>query len=377
MTAPPATAPVGSVQAAAPRRQARPPGRTAAGRVRAADPRPRELVLDLVAAVLSVHADEPVIEVLAPNDQYEWERLPSVAFHPGAGRNLEEFLRTPVSQETGHEIGYLQQLAAFNTRPATDTERIVIGYLALVHDGRQRLRTRSAGRDHRRISRWQGCYIYLPWEDWRVGRPVTIDTVILPALAKWSRAAETAVRQKAASKAAMNRRQSERTARIRLAFGSPGAAWAEEKVLTRFELLIEAGLVVEEAALAGSTNGAPQRVNGGRPGLALGRPMVPGHRRILAAGLGRLRADLKLRPVVFELMEDSFTLFELQRTLEIILGPHLHKQNFRRLIETAGIVEPTGRLKSHTGGRPAQLFRFRRDVLLERPGPWVEGPAGG
>ena len=103
--------------------------------------------------------------------------------------------------------------------------------------------------------------------------------------------------------------------------------------------------------------------------------MVPGHRRILAAGLGRLRSDLQQRPVVFELMEDSFTLFELQRTVEIILGPHLHKQNFRRLIETTGLVEPTGRLKSHTGGRPAQLYRFRRDVLLERPGPGVQGLA--
>ena len=377
MTAPPAKAPVGILQAAARRGQARPSGRAAAGRVRAADPHPHELGLDLVAAVLSVHDDEPVIEVLPPSEQYEWERLPSVAFHPDGGHSLEQVLRTPVSQETGHAIGYLQQLVAFNSRPATDAERIVIGYLALVHDKRQRLRTRPASRDHRRISRWQGCYIYLPWEDWRVGRPATIDTVLLPALAKWSRAADPAVRQKAASKAAMTRLQSERTARIRLAFGSPGAVWAEEKVLSRFELLVEAGLIVEEAAPAGSANGAPQRVGSGRNGLALGRPMVPGHRRILAAGLGRLRSDLKMRPVVFELMEDSFTLFELQRTLEIILGPHLHKQNFRRLIETAGIVEPTGRLKSHTGGRPAQLFRFRRDVLLERPGGGVEGPAGG
>jgi hypothetical protein len=75
--------------------------------------------------------------------------------------------------------------------------------------------------------------------------------------------------------------------------------------------------------------------------------------------------------VIFELMPDDFTLFELQKTVEAILGPHLHKQNFRRLVESAGLVEPTGDVKTQTGGRPAKLFRFRREVLLERPAPGV------
>ena len=70
-------------------------------------------------------------------------------------------------------------------------------------------------------------------------------------------------------------------------------------------------------------------------------------------------------------MADEFTLFELQKTVEAILGPHLHKQNFRRLVEGAGLVEPTGEMKTRTGGRPAKLFRFRREVLLERPAPGV------
>ena len=68
-------------------------------------------------------------------------------------------------------------------------------------------------------------------------------------------------------------------------------------------------------------------------------------------------------------MPDVFTLFELQKTVEAILGPHLHKQNFRRLVEGGGLVEPTGEHRLHTGGRPARLYRFRRDVLLERLAP--------
>ena len=105
----------------------------------------------------------------------------------------------------------------------------------------------------------------------------------------------------------------------------------------------------------------------------LGVPMRFDHRRILATAIGRVRAKIKYRPVIFELMPDDFTLFELQRTVEAILGPHLHKQNFRRLVEGAGLVETTGEVKMRTGGRPAKLYRFRREVLLERPAPGCAG----
>ncbi len=70
-------------------------------------------------------------------------------------------------------------------------------------------------------------------------------------------------------------------------------------------------------------------------------------------------------------MPRLFTLFELQKTVEAILGPHLHKQNFRRLVETGGLVEPTDEHRLRTGGRPARLYMFRHDVLLERPAPGV------
>jgi hypothetical protein len=157
----------------------------------------------------------------------------------------------------------------------------------------------------------------------------------------------------------------QREDRIRICFGLEGGAWDEEKVLDRYELLYEAGLVDEarrdgrEAAQAWSS--LPR----------LGSPMRIDHRRILATAIGRVRAKIKYRPVIFELMPEVFTLFELQKTVEAILGPHLHKQNFRRLVESAGLVEPTGEVKTRTGGRPAKLFRFRQEVLLERPAPGV------
>ena len=64
------------------------------------------------------------------------------------------------------------------------------------------------------------------------------------------------------------------------------------------------------------------------------------HRRILATGIARLRAKIKYRPVVFELMPAEFTLLQLQRSVEALAGRLVHKQNFRRLIEQQQLVVP-------------------------------------
>ena len=134
-------------------------------------------------------------------------------------------------------------------------------------------------------------------------------------------------------------------------------------MLDRYELLYEAGLVAEAWRDGREAHAARSKI------VPLGEPMRFDHRRILATAIARLRAKLKYRPVVFELMPSDFTLTELQRTAEAISGRHLHKQNFRRVVETAALVEPTGDTSTATGGRPAALFRFRREVMQERPAP--------
>lgn len=368
MTVTPAGAPTAPLGGAASgsRRKAQ-TDRKAPAAARATDKHRDERVgatIELIAAVIAVSDDEPVVEVLVSADGREPERLPSARFLVETGQTLDDALRGPVEAETGHQIGYLQQLIAFAEPrpPGSDSvlpADVMIGYLALVHDSR---RTRGGARKRARQSRWQGCYQHLPWEDWRGGRPRIVDEVILPRLVAWAKAGQSGL-----SKAALGRQQAGRAARVRLAFANPGSDWDEDKVLVRYDLLAEAGLLAEEM-----TGGRGLR--GGRGGkaiadIALGRVMLAGHRRVLAAAIGRLRADIKNRPVIFELMDDAFSLYDLQQTVEAILGPDLHKQNFRRLVETTGLVEPTGEMKSHTGGRPAKLYRFRRDVLLERPAP--------
>ena len=174
----------------------------------------------------------------------------------------------------------------------------------------------------------------------------------MPALAAFA---------KSASSAGETERRRER---VRLAFGLEGFTWDEEKVLERYELLYEAGLV-EEAVRDGRASTAGLSAN------PLGVSMSFDHRRILATAIARLRGKMKYRPVVFELMPPTFTLLQLQRTVEAISGIQLHKQNFRRLVEDQGLVEGTGKSVRIARGRPAELFRFRREVLGERPAPGV------
>jgi hypothetical protein len=188
---------------------------------------------------------------------------------------------------------------------------------------------------------WTPWTRFFPWEDWRQGRPALVEEVITPALARWAAGSE------------------DRLSRARLLFALDGARWNEERVLERYELLYEAGLVQEAARDRG------QAASG-----AVGEAMFSDHRRILATGLGRLRGKLRYRPVVFELTPPEFTLSALQRNVEAIAGVSLHKQNFRRGLERTELVDGLGRLDAGTGGRPAELFRYRREQA-------AQGPTGG
>ncbi len=293
---------------------------------------------------MAVRDDEPLI--LTTGADQDNAALPSGAFDPIRHRTFEIGLREWVAEQTGAPLGYVEQLYTFGDRGRharagdRDPHVVSIGYLALTRFGDDAQRPA--------IGAWRSWHDFFPWEDWRKGRPEIIESTILPGLDEW---VTEASRDIAAS--GLSRRQ-----RVELLFGARG--FYEENVLERYELLYEAGMVAE--ALRDGRAAAARR-----GALApLGAPMRHDHRRILATAMGRLRAKMKYRPVVFELMPPAFTLTELQHTVEAIAGRHLHKQNFRRLVETSAIVEPTGEMSLRTGGRPAALFHFRRNVLQER-----------
>jgi hypothetical protein len=308
--------------------------------------------IGLTAAIVAAEADEPTILVAGDGTDGEPRAgLPSGPFDPHEHRTFEMGLRAWVEAQTGLRVGYVEQLYTFGDRgrhaDANDRSPhgVSVGYLALTRQSEDKAVLQASG------SGFEPWYRFFPWEDWRNERPAILDDAILPELEEW---AERPLPDE-------SRRPLSRRERLRLCFATSGGPWDEEKALDRYELLYEAGLV-EEARRDGR-EAALKRAK--LP--SLGEAMRFDHRRILATAIARLRAKLKYRPVIFELMAPEFTLTELQHTVEAISGRHLHKQNFRRLVETAALVEPTGEMSMTTGGRPAALFRFRRDVLQERP----------
>ena len=87
------------------------------------------------------------------------------------------------------------------------------------------------------------------------------------------------------------------------------------------------------------------------------QPLAPRHRAIVGAAAEALRVRLDYAPVAFRLLPPAFTLSDLQRVYEILLGHRLHKASFRRALHGAALVEPTDEWRSEGRGRPAQLFR--------------------
>lgn len=266
-------------------------------------------------------------------------------------RTLDRGLRRWVGEQSGLELGYVEQLYTFGDigrDPGETARTLSVAYLALVQPTAVRV-----------DARWIDWYRLLPWEDWRQGRPELIDTALLSALEAWADAAGDPVRRR------------RRRERVELVFGVD-PEWDGIRVLDRYELLWEAGLVPEAVRDRGP-DAAPAE-----PGAldlqSHGQPLALDHRRIAATALGRLRGKLTYRPVVFELLPATFTLRRLQQVVEALAGISLHTQNFRRLVERGGFVEGTGEFEEGTGGRPAERFRFRPEVVRERPRPGLGLP---
>ncbi len=302
-----------------------------------------EIAISIGLSAVIVAADSNRPSVLATRRDGGLPALPFGPFDPVGHATLDRGLREWVREQTGFELGYVEQLYTFGDRgreaqaiPCDDDRlaaRIIsIGYLGLTPE--------KAEIDTSFDARWLGWYRFFPWEDHRDGPPGLVREVIGPGLMDWAGG------------------NASRLDRAKLAFGLDGQAWVDERVLERYELLYEAGLVAEA-----TRDGRPASAGTSVP---LGEEMTSDHRRILATAMSRLRGKVKYRPIVFELMAPRFTLSALQQTVEAILGLRLHKQNFRRALDKAGLVEGTGEMELSTGGRPAEFYRFRRELLRRR-----------
>lgn len=282
--------------------------------------------IGLSAVVMALRAGRACVLTTTSDDGLD--ALPFGPFDPEQDRTFELALRDFVTAQTGFRLGFVEQLYTFGdagraspraTPGPTGEREVSVGYLALTPDAAD-----PPGAE----ARWAPILDFFPWED-RRGGVWPGQAAIDAALAAWADD------------------DAKRRARVEALFPSPEGRWAEARVLERYELLYEAGIVGEAA------RDADQPPHPRSPG----RTMASDHRRILATGLGRLRSKLRYRPVLFDLTPPVFTLSQLQAAAEAVVGVPLHKQNFRRGVERTGLVAPTGASSSGTGGRPAALFR--------------------
>lgn len=292
---------------------------------------PKEATTELAAVLIAVTDSEAKVLTVEQGNALPYGPLDPIH------SSLQAGVRQWVETQTHQPLGYVEQLYTF-----MDTDRktssghylVYISYLGLVREEVTHLESEAT---------WINWYDYFPWEDHRDGRPAFIETEFLPIFKHWISSGNTIAEQKS------------REQRVSLCWGLPPFSWNEEYVLQRYELMYEIGILPE--ALSQKTALLQDYC---------GKKMAHDHRRVLASAMARLRAKIKYRPVIFELMPPSFTLWQLQQSIEALGGITLHKQNFRRFIMQQELIEETGDMDLTGPGRPARLYQFRDDVLLER-----------
>ena len=306
-------------------------------------------------------------------------------------RSLQAGVRQWVEEQTQQPLGYLEQLYTFvdtNRRNDDGHALVYVSYLGLVQEAQAQLQSQAL---------WRDWYDYFPWENHLDGMPAIIMDYIVPALLRWADATkEPDIQQRrrqriglcwSISETILNNCSKNKSAHSNVESNDQlindkeyeNREWIAEHVLLRYEMLYEAGLIAEAPTYPPSYLANPQsdsvQSNNVQPDSTfklpsnwsqlIGSPMYYDHRRVIATAISRLRAKIEYRPLIFGLMPDEFTLSQLQQSVEALSGMRLHKQNFRRLLESQNLVLETGQSSSAQRGRPAKLYRFRHDIELQ------------
>ena len=88
-------------------------------------------------------------------------------------------------------------------------------------------------------------------------------------------------------------------------------------------------------------------------------PKLPfDHQQIFETALNRLRGKIRYEPIGFELLPKKFTLFQLQKLYETVLGKKLDKRNFRKKILKMDLLEELDELQTNVAHRAARYYEF-------------------
>ena len=153
-------------------------------------------------------------------------------------------------------------------------------------------------------------------------------------------------------------------------FGEPGRDPRTRVISVVYYALVEAGGLL--SAVTSGTDGLRRLAVVSTPGPAEARdedgtplPLAFDHGAILAAAVERVQGKVGYAPLGFELLPETFTLRDLRRVHEAILGRQLNKDSFRRTVLDRGLLVPTGERLTGVDHRPAELYRVAQEVRHE------------
>ncbi len=86
------------------------------------------------------------------------------------------------------------------------------------------------------------------------------------------------------------------------------------------------------------------------------------HLTIFQSALEALRRELLFEPIGFELLPEKFTLSQLQKLYEVVLGVELDKRNFRKKIARMKYLIPLDEKQKGVAHKPARLYMFSKEV---------------
>jgi 8-oxo-dGTP diphosphatase len=84
------------------------------------------------------------------------------------------------------------------------------------------------------------------------------------------------------------------------------------------------------------------------------------HENILRVARKRIEERLSNPFFAFQMLPDTFTMYELRQVHELFLGKSLDKRNFRKRIIALDQIEETGEKRTSVQHRPARLYRVRK-----------------
>jgi 8-oxo-dGTP diphosphatase len=89
--------------------------------------------------------------------------------------------------------------------------------------------------------------------------------------------------------------------------------------------------------------------------------LVFDHNQILQVGHEKLKRKVRYQPVGFELLPKKFTLTQLQKLYETILGVELDKRNFRKKMLAMDLIVKLDESETNVAHRAARYFRFDKN----------------